>query len=70
MPPTAQAALAANAAAMRRLIDALRARRRSAELQTQSVSVWPRSAEQGRLDGYVATNTVSSGVTPRTGRAR
>ena len=59
--PTAQAALAANAAAMRRLLDALRDAG-VGELQTQSVSVWPRWAEQGRIDGYVATNTVS-GVT-------
>lgn len=54
---TAQAALAANGAAMRKLLDALR-EAGVAELQTQTVSVWPRWADESRLEGYVASNTV------------
>ena len=55
--PTAQAALAANATAMRRVLDALR-EAGVGELQTQSVSVSPRWSDQGRVDGFVSTNTV------------
>ena len=40
-----------------------RSRRRGvSELQTQTVSVWPNWGDEGRLDGYVATNTVGGVV--------
>ena len=55
---TAQAALAANASAMQRLLAALREAGVS-ELQTESVSVWPRWTDGNRDDGYVASNSVS-----------
>jgi uncharacterized protein YggE len=55
---TAQAALAANGEAMQKLLAALRAAGVS-ELQTQNVSVWPHWADENRVDGYVATNTVT-----------
>jgi uncharacterized protein YggE len=58
---TAQAALAANGVAMRKLLAALREAGVD-ELQTQTVSVWPNWGEDNRLDGYVATNTVSGVV--------
>jgi len=54
---TARAALAANAAEMRRVIDALRAAGVT-DLQTQAVVVSPRYSEQNRVQGYVASNTV------------
>ena len=55
---TAQGALAANADAMQRLLTALRDAGVS-KLQTQSVSVWPHWGDDSRVDGYVATNTVT-----------
>jgi hypothetical protein len=58
---TAQAALAANGAAMRKLLAALRDAGAD-ELQTQTVSVWPSWGDDNRLDGYVATNTVGGVV--------
>ena len=59
---TAQAALSANATAMRRVLSALRAAGVS-ELQTQSVSVWPHWGDQGGVEGYVASNSASGVVT-------
>src|SRR4029453_16814642 len=58
---TAQAALAANGVAMRKLLAALREAGVD-ELQTQTVSVWPNWGDDNRLDGYVATNTLSGVV--------
>jgi uncharacterized protein len=54
---SARAALAANAAEMRKVIDALRAAGVS-ELQTQAVTVSPRYSESSRVQGYVASNSV------------
>lgn len=54
---SASAALAANAAGMRKVIEALR-RAGVSELQTQSVSVSPRYGDDNRVVGYVAANTV------------
>jgi uncharacterized protein YggE len=59
--PTAKAALAVNGAAMRKVIDALRAAG-ARELATQYVSVWPVSQEDGRIEGYSASNSVSATV--------
>jgi uncharacterized protein len=59
---TAQAALGANATAMRKLLAALR-EAGVGELQTQNVAVWPRWSDENRLDGYVATNTVGGVIT-------
>jgi uncharacterized protein len=58
---TAQAALAANGAAMRKLLAAL-GEAGVDELQTQTVSLWPTWGDDNRLDGYVATNTVGGVV--------
>jgi uncharacterized protein YggE len=58
---SAQAALAANGAAMRKLLAALREAGVD-ELQTQTVSVWPSWGDDNRLDSYVATNTVGGVV--------
>ena len=58
---TAQAALAANGVAMRKLLAELREAGVD-ELQTQTVSVWPNWGDDNRLEGYVATNTVSGVV--------
>jgi uncharacterized protein YggE len=58
---TAQAALAANGTAMRRLVSALREAGVD-DLQTQAVSVWPNWGDDNRLEGYVATNTVGGVV--------
>ena len=63
---TAQAALAANSTAMRRLVAALREAGVD-DLQTQAVSVWPNWGDDNRLEGYIATNTV--GGTVAVGRA-
>jgi uncharacterized protein YggE len=57
--PTAKAALSANGEAMRKVIEALRAAG-ARELATQYVSVWPVSKEDGRIDGYSASNSVSA----------
>ena len=56
---TAKAAVAANADAMREVINALRqagARR----IATEWVSVYPSSGDNGRIDGYSASNSVSA----------
>ena len=63
---TARAALAANAAEMRRVLAALRAAGAS-ELQTQSVNLSPRyvdnsGAENGGIEGYTAHNSVTATV--------
>jgi uncharacterized protein YggE len=55
---TAEAALAGNAASMRRVLAAL-SNAGVGELQTQSVSVWPHSSDQNRIEGYTASNSVS-----------
>jgi uncharacterized protein len=57
--PTATAALAANGAAMRRVIAALRDAG-ARDLATQYVSVWPVSRDDGGIDGYSASNSVSA----------
>ena len=57
--PTAKAAVAANADAMRKMINALR-QARGREIATQWVSVYPVSNEQGTVDGYSASNSVSA----------
>ena len=60
---TAQEALAANSSAMRRLLDALReAGLKGDDLQTQSVSVWPRTKEGEAVVGYTASNSVLATV--------
>jgi len=57
---TAKAAIAANADAMRRVINALR-QAGARELATQWVSVYPVStADGGGIDGYSASNSVSA----------
>jgi uncharacterized protein len=58
---TARAALAANAAEMRNVIDALRSAG-VGELATQGVSVWPSYGDENRVLGYTATNTVGGVV--------
>ena len=60
--PTAKAALAANATAMRRVLDALR-EAGVGKPQTENVSVAPRWSDQGRVDGFVSTNTVGGVAT-------
>jgi uncharacterized protein YggE len=58
--PTAKAAVAANADEMRRVINALR-QAGAREIATQWVSVYPvSSGENGSIDGYSASNTVSA----------
>ena len=57
--PTAQAAVAANADAMRRIINALR-QAGGRELATQWVSVYPYTDETGNVTGYSASNSVSA----------
>ena len=57
--PTAQAAVAANADAMRRIINALR-QAGGRELATQWVSVYPYTDETGQVDGFSASNSVSA----------
>jgi uncharacterized protein YggE len=56
---TAQAAVAANADAMRRVLNAVR-RAGGRHLATQWVSVYPVSGENGTVDGYSASNSVSA----------
>ena len=58
---TARAALAANAAEARRLLDALR-RAGAGDLQTEGVTVSPRVSEGGRIAGFSAVNTVSASI--------
>jgi uncharacterized protein YggE len=65
--PTAEAAVAANADAMRKVLNALR-QAGAREIATQWVSVYPVSGENGAIDGYSASNSVSAvsdvGVAP------
>jgi len=58
---TAQAAIAANATAMEKLIAALR-QAGARDIATQWVSVWPVSQEDGTIDGYSASNSVSATI--------
>ncbi len=58
---TAKAALAANAAEMRRVLAALRSAG-ATDLKTQSVSVNARYAEAGAVQGFTAQNSVSATV--------
>jgi uncharacterized protein YggE len=58
---TAQEALNANAAAMRKVIDAVRAAG-GKDVTTQVVSLAPASDPEGRANGFVATNVVSAKV--------
>jgi uncharacterized protein YggE len=57
--PTARAAVAANADAMRKIINALR-QARGREIATQWVSVYPVTNDTGAVDGYSASNSVSA----------
>ena len=57
--PTAQAAVAANADAMRKVINALR-QAGAREIATQWVSVYPFTNESGVIEGYSASNSVSA----------
>ncbi len=59
--PTARAALAANAAELRKVIAALKAAG-ATELTTQSISLSTHYSQQGEPNGYVAQNTVSAKV--------
>ena len=58
---TAKAALAANAAEMRRVIAALKAAG-GTDVKTQSVSLSPRYNETNEVQAFVATNTVSATI--------
>jgi uncharacterized protein len=59
---TAQAAIAANAAAMEKLIAALR-QTGARDIATQWVSVYPVTGETGAaIDGYAASNSVSATI--------
>ena len=58
---TAKAALAANAAELRRVLAALR-NAGATDLKTQSVSLNSRSAEGGAVQGFTAQNSVSATV--------
>lgn len=58
---TAKAALAANAAEMRRVLAALR-NAGATDLKTQSVTLNSRSAEGGAVQGFTAQNSVSATV--------
>jgi uncharacterized protein YggE len=58
---SAQAALAADGEAMQKLIAALRAAG-ARDLQTQWVSVWPVSQENGTPQGFTASNSVSATI--------
>jgi len=57
--PTAKAALAANAAAMQKVLDALKARG-GKDVTTQTVSLQTAFDEQGQPNGFVATNVASA----------
>jgi uncharacterized protein YggE len=57
--PTAEAAVAANADAMRKIINALR-QAGGRELATQWVSVYPYTDDSGQVNGYAASNSVSA----------
>jgi uncharacterized protein len=56
---TAKAAVAANADAMRAVINALR-QAGAREIATQWVSVYPSSDDTGQVNGYTASNSVSA----------
>jgi uncharacterized protein len=56
---TAQAAVAANGDAMRKILNALR-EAGGRELATQWVSAYPYTDEAGQVNGYVASNSVSA----------
>ena len=56
---TAKAAVAANADAMRKILNALR-QAGGRELATQWVSVYPTTDETGTVNGYAASNSVSA----------
>lgn len=56
---TAQAAVSANADAMQKVIAALR-QAGAREIATQWVSVYPYTSEDGTVQGYVASNSVSA----------
>ena len=56
---TARAAVAANADAARRVINALR-QAGARELATEFVSVYPVTGESGQIEGYSASNSVSA----------
>lgn len=58
---TAKAALAANAAEMRRVIAAVKATG-GTEVKTQSVSLSPRYDERNEVQAFVATNSVSATI--------
>ena len=58
---TAQAALAANGDAMRKVISALRGAG-ARKLVTQWVGVWPASEGNGTSSGYTASNSVSATI--------
>jgi uncharacterized protein YggE len=58
---TAKAALAANAAEMRRVLAALRAAG-ATDLKTQYVSLSPRLNDESQVQEYVATNSVSAAI--------
>lgn len=62
---TASAAIAANAAEMRKVIAAIRAAG-GGELETRFVSLSPRFTQQNDVDSFVATNTVSARITDLT----
>ena len=57
--PTAKAALAANATAMRKVLDALRARG-GRDVTTQTVSLSTAFDDQGQPSGFVASNVASA----------
>ncbi len=57
--PTAKAAVAANADAMRKVLNALR-QARGREIATEWVSVYPVTNDMGAVDGYSASNSVSA----------
>jgi uncharacterized protein YggE len=57
--PTAQTAVAANADAMRKVINALR-QAGAREIATQWVSVYPFTRQDGTIEGYSASNSVSA----------
>ena len=60
---TAKEALSQNAASMERLLAALKGAGAAGEdLQTESVSVWPHTAEPGSVIEYVATSSVRTTV--------
>jgi len=56
---TAAAALAQNAQIANAVVDALK-RAGGRDLQTQQVSLYPQTDDQGKVTGYIAQNTVSA----------